>query len=447
MLRAFAIMCVVIDNGNRHAYQYGIHNTLFTQEWVVQVLWMICGISWSLSKSNLGVYILRLLAYVLLGGGLNCIAWMVKGSDWQSDLAGVLYQMWFAVALIMYVSLTVCIKPALRQAPLTGLFNDANGDGENSLSLKNEFLDAEERSSLKGLGGFLVAWYLVMAALWGSGLALDSSQMQTSIGDFLGNSSLPWTQGLEGKAILGQLWSTLGLLVLIHAGAATLRSRRTAPWLCWIVIAYVYVNRILILPALFDLYGGGAGRFFVGFEFFLIGLVASTMGLKHKGYFKFCLDNYWIVLLGGNAMLWGPTWNTRMDRHAPADFVVILRIHASELMFVVLFLAAGSWVFPERAWPPLLRMWISRLGLVWFLVHKALHIVAPEPLNWILLFVVLPLAFLAPAHLQARRKKPDASDLEPVFGESSMRGVELQNMSLAEEASIDGLVTSGAVSG
>lgn len=441
MLRAFAIVCVVIDNGSAPAMQYGIHNVLFTQEWVIQVLWMICGISWSLSKSSLPVYVLRLVLYIVLGGGLNLLAWWYKGMDWRNDLAGVLYQLWFVVALILYASLTVCVKPLLRHVALTRIdtpsapvdagelafgvsdvgSNPHTGDvlppvPERTQSKIIDMFDSEERRAMNNVFGVLLALMLAMLILAGTGASVETSSMQPFLYDLLGNSSRPWTQGsgLDGRELCGELWSMFGGLVLVAAGAKMLRSPRTAPWLSWLVIQYVYLNRMFFLPMLFGQNACGADRFFVGFEFFLIGLVASNMGLRHASKLRFYLDNYWIIMLGCNAMLWGPTWNRRMDLHPSHDIIVLIRIHVSELMFVVLFLAGGSFVFPERAWPPLLRTWISRLGLMLFLVHQAVYMVTPQPFDWIILFGMLPLVFLAPTLSRGPAEQPDGFSSWPL---------------------------------
>lgn len=449
MLRVLAVMLVAVDHGASreidefNSKEWSINNVLFTQSWVLQLLWVTAGISFSLSKARIVSYQLRLLVYFSIGVSCNLAAWVVAGLDWRHDPEGVIYQLFFIVGLIVYSLLTACLKPSLLRIKASRL-EAASDNGEvgkvgglaprtempgtemrgvsrealmHSSDYLNPFtpdleaasstwptdaapwgnrrieLDDEEYRAAARFGGLVVVQLLTMVVSAIVLTQVKTAMMRTLFNFILGTSVQFWTQGLDDREFFGQLLGTLGVFFLVVAGSKLLRSPRLAPWLAWVVMAYIYINRIVLLPTLFTQYGGGVARFFVGFELFLVGLVASTAGLKHAGTLKRWIGHYWLAVLFANGVLWGPTWHTRMDEHPPQDISIIFRVQACEAIWVISFLAAGSLMFTEEAWPSHIRTWLCDYATLLFLVHKAIHIAVPIPLNWILLFIVLPLVF------------------------------------------------------
>lgn len=435
MLRVIAIFGVVVDHGNPDSKQYGIHNVMFTQNWCLQLLWVTCGISWALTKSTLGPYVLRLCVYLIIGVSFNWMAWISRGMDWRHDLQGVVYQFAFIVGLIVYVSCTAWLKPSLvriyasridivdtgnshggnseptssgvaTRASHESLIEEATGhEGSNwtSIAARNATpalsgvdsgeLDEEERKKVKMFGVVVVALVLGMLALSFVFSHYETVVVKGIINLLLGQSARMWTQDLDDRAFFGQFIGTFGAYFLIVVGSKLLQSPRLAPWLLWVVIVYIYSCRILLLPLLFDQYGGGVGRFFVGLELFLMGLVGNTAGLKHAGALKRWIADYFILILIFVAITWGPTWERRMDEHPPGDMNILARVQICELVFLVSFLAAGSLMFPEEGWSSRVRSWLAETATVLFLIHKATHIAVPVPYNWYIVFLLVPGAF------------------------------------------------------
>merc|ERR1719469_1433476 len=110
IIRVLAVCFVAVDHGYK---EYSVQNVLFTQNWVLQLLWVVCGISWSLTRRGASGYVLRLGMYFIVGACLNWLAWVAKGKDWQHDIEGTIYQMFFILGLMIYVVFTSCIKPML----------------------------------------------------------------------------------------------------------------------------------------------------------------------------------------------------------------------------------------------------------------------------------------------------------------------------------------------
>lgn len=439
MLRVIAIYGVVVDHGNPVSKQYGIHDVMFTQNWTLQLLWVTCGISWSLTRSSLGPYVMRLCVYLAIGVSFNWMAWVYQGMPWRHDLQGVVYQFAFIVGLIVYVSFTAWLKPSLQQiyasrieaagagdknagetelAPngttrksnQKGLMEETNSPrgGERTPTVGDNLneLDAEERSAAKMFGLVVVALVLGMVGLSLVLSLLETQMVKGIINLILGHSAEFWTRDLDDRAFFGQFIGTFGAYLLIVVGARLLRSPRQAPWLTWVVIAYIYSCRVLFLPLLFNNFGGGIGRFFVGLELFLIGLVANTAGLKHAAALKGWFADYFIVVVVFVALLWGPAWENRMDEHPPSDLMIIFRVQLCELVFLVAFLAAGSLMFPEEGWSQRTRSWLAETATMLFLVHKATHLAVPVPYNWYIVFILVPGLFWF-RHFVVGKRAPD----------------------------------------
>lgn len=425
MVRVLGVVFVAIDHGYK---QYSINNVMFTQSWVLQLLWVVCGISWSLSRRPLHQYLWRIGLYFLVGVACNWVAWLLLGRDWLADPMGVVYQFWFIVGLALYVMGTALVKPHLLRACSAANATDvhahagspcqetnicaaevsddlhAAGCGlEGASSVSDELpighvqsteasVDTSEDDRAVSLFAlFLASQAIAMMAL---GFALSSAQttvVKSTINLLLGEGATFWTDGLEDRSFFGQLFATFGALFLVSVGSRLLRSPRLSPWLAWILIAYAYANRVVFLPLLFGQFGGGVARFFIGFELFLIGLTANCTGLRNVSRVRSWIGNYWFLALVANAFLWGPSWARRMDERPPHDFLTIFRVNLCEAIWLVSFLAAGSLWFNPVAWPEETIAWLRDAGLSLYLFHRAVHLLIAPPMNWILLFALLPL--------------------------------------------------------
>lgn len=426
MVRVLAVAFVAIDHGYK---QYSINNVMFTQSWVLQLLWVVCGISWSISRRPLQQYLRRIGIYFLVGVACNWVAWLLLGKDWLADPMGVVYQFWFIVGLALYVIGTAFVKPQLlracsvvdatdvcaragspccvcqRNMRVDEMSDDLRAtrcgfEGPRAIGDEHRVghvqcsevsLDTSQDDRAVSLFTFVLASQAV--AMIVAAFALSGAQTtvaQSAINLLLGEGAAFWTDGLEDRSFFGQLLATFGALFLVSVGARLLRSPRLSPWLAWILIAYAYVNRVVFLPLLFGQFGGGVARFFVGFELFLIGLTANCAGLRNVSRVRRWIGNYWFLALVANAFLWGPSWMRRMDERPPHDFLTIFRVNSCEAIWLVSFLAAGSLWFNPVAWPDETITWLRDAALFLYLFHRAVHLLVAPPMNWILLFALLP---------------------------------------------------------
>lgn len=92
--RIAAVICVAVDHGSP---QFGQWNVIFTQNWVLQLLFVVSGTSFAMSKQSLSGYIGRLFFYFCLGVLINFTAWNLANLDWRHSMFAVVFQFWFVV--------------------------------------------------------------------------------------------------------------------------------------------------------------------------------------------------------------------------------------------------------------------------------------------------------------------------------------------------------------
>jgi hypothetical protein len=241
--------------------------------------------------------------------------------------------------------------------------------------------------------------------------------LQSSRGSILGGAmqaaggggSAYWTRNLEDRNIVGQLMSTCGAYALVYSGARSLRGcPERLSWLTWVLVAYIYFVRIFVVPWL---YGAcKAERFFVGLELFLVGLTAAKAGLRGAAVLRNLIHKYYFLLLLFATWLWDPVWSTRWDEHPPQDLFTLFRVKVSEMLFLIMFLAAGELAFDPAIYTEDACMWLGNWSLLLFLVHKAVHILFGQPFNWIILIGSHPVYWFFARGTKLLRRKGSHSD-------------------------------------
>lgn len=428
MMRVLCIFFVGVDHGYSG---YSHHDVLFTQSWVLQCLWLICGMAWTMTKMPILGYEMRLCIYFAIGCSLNWLAWLYKGLPWQKDPMGVMYQFAFILGLMCYSAITVCLKAIMKnnvkkqkeafvqaeeqQESLQTMAGVSQAEKQEALlpvsapdpaPVAKPPLTKVELTAVKAFACVLLTLWVLMAVLGVFFANVDTDIVAKIIKFVLGESAGFWTEGLGDKEFFGQCLGTFGALLLAHVGAHLFKSPRLSPYLVWVLIFFIYMNRIFILPLTFHQFGGGVARFFVGFELFLIGLVGAVLGMRWAAALKYWMARYYVLFLLTAAFLWNPTWDVRMDEHPPEVMKIIFRVQVSELIWVIAFMASGSLWFTEESWPEWVRAWLSNFALALFLVHKAVHVAVDVPFNWLLIFGLLPLLTLWHKHGLIWKTKP-----------------------------------------
>merc|ERR1719491_670665 len=94
--------------------EYLAANILAGQCWGLQVVNMIAGMLWSVSKANPFLYALRLMVFFVLGVFSNWLSYVAVGADWRSNMYDVVYQMWFVLGVALCVLFTGPLKSGLH---------------------------------------------------------------------------------------------------------------------------------------------------------------------------------------------------------------------------------------------------------------------------------------------------------------------------------------------
>lgn len=362
----------------------------------------------------------------------NWCAAVLSGTDWRADFQDVIFQMWFVVGLAIGVVATVLLKAQLRprlQLPISaqpfiasaesdagenieGYGDTAEKPSEDRLSqafysysdvhrvqqpstgaVRFTAIQADTNSVISTQRNAPMARsFVCMCFVVFAGQVALAQGMQTgghwlvNLGTALfGSGGAFWGDGLEDKTFVAFLTSFFNIILIAHAGSRLLRTPATGAWLSWALLVYIYLGGI-VLALVFG--HCKLERAFFGLELFVVSLVASRMGLKGAGSIRRWLRRYWFFFLLALAFLWDPRWDRRlerMDESPPADLPTLVRVKASEALCVVGFLSAGELLFDAKWFAQAHNAWLMEYGLVLFLAHKAVHILAPSPLNWLIL--------------------------------------------------------------
>lgn len=431
LARVLCVALVTIDHG---AWIYSAENTLFAQSWVLQWLWLISGVCFTLGRAPLIKQLPRLGLIFIVGAVLNWVAWLVAGWDWKNNIADVVFQFWFIVGLMIFMSICAHLKPLLlpggRRPYLRSRENnvtngtDALKGGDLEVQASDEVfptgindrvpserdrvndkiksrhqnnsattveagkqsgraLQKDERDALLKYGILVFVLLALQTGLgiWAMGLEGDS--LKKSLESAFGGGASFWADGLQPGQIIGQLTTLVGAVLLANIGARLLRSPRLSPWLAWVVLAWLYICRSVLVPCLFG--QTGLGRIITGFGLFLSGLISACRGLEGASILRLYGVRYWWMVALALALLWNPTWSQRFDERPPEDWFMSWRVVTSEFVCTVGFLTVGECMFDPKIFTEDKAAWLSDLGLLLFVVHRAIHVAVPQPWNWIVL--------------------------------------------------------------
>lgn len=444
MCRNMAVVLVAIDHGTK---MFSEHNVYFSQCWTLQVLWVVSGVSWTLTRKPLGGYCLRLGAYFCAGVFFNWCGWVYRGADWRADWHNVIFHMFFIVGLILFAVVTAPMKPlfvdardrikqcsssksrehdTVQETPVPQKSDDEVSDGICPMTIgRQEVSDAQgdgEEAPLHGghdeesgnrstrevtsststssdgrcLTAFWSLFFVMLVAQTAAGVLDHHLSKKGSIWKFLSKSDKEgwayWVSDFNLTKTIGQLSISGGVLFLAWFGGKFVSSPHTASWVVWGVLLYSYYGRIFLVHFLFGT--SKADRLFVGFDLFTIGLTAGTLGIKGRATMRKWLSRYYVVFFLAMQFLWDPTWDLRLDEHPPQDFVNMFRFKISEFGWIVGFLVCGEIMFDPKIFTEDKMYWVNDWCLLLFLVHKFIHDVVPSPFSWLLGLSFLPLVWM-----------------------------------------------------
>mmetsp|Transcript_63436 Transcript_63436/g.163237 ORF Transcript_63436/g.163237 Transcript_63436/m.163237 type:complete len:459 (+) Transcript_63436:69-1445(+) len=398
--RICCVWLVAVDHGNA---TFGAYNSLFGQEWVLQFLYLVCGVCYGMSRRSLLNYEFRLAQYVVIGIMLNWCAWVVAGLDWQHNFFGMVFHFWFVVGLMLYAAILAPLKPYLQRARDLSLQADNNPEAvgtEAPEESEQDHRDALLRGLLLiggGLLGIMLVFTVVMAPVIESAAPItlrffSAIGANARDGAFWGlPSNIDESQEFLQHMSTYIMLTVSNMYLLIVCPVAFKRST----WTPWCLLAYTYSHRMLF-------YRSSDERPFHGLDLMTIAMAVYYLGLQNRRKIGEYLIRYWFVLLFVCALLWEPGTHQRFDEVPPTTISTRVRVNLLEAIFVIAWFLAGDRMVQKEIFSEDRLDFLNLWALIVFLVHKAVHIVFPQPINWLILLGLAPICYYA------SRKEPDS---------------------------------------
>jgi hypothetical protein len=378
MIRTLCVWLVCVDHGGT---EYGIYNTMFVQSWVLQYLYLVCGICYAMSSKSLGAFQLRLLGYFCLGVGCNLTAWIIAGQDWRHDIFNVVFQFWFVFGLMVFIAILAPLKASIVAQ-------------RQSLS---EVASAWQNFEPKGvllLAGYVLIYATYMLIICPFVQRSLSGIVYRLISPFKGPGSdfwdIPQSKSEAEEFVNSYMMDIRVSLMNVYIVLVFPRFNSRVSLIGWLVILNSYAFKMTT-------YRGPEARMINAFDFTMIGLVVYVYGLRYRKLIGEYLVRYWFVTLFLCGILWPLGVTRRFDEHPPEHIPMRVRYNLLEAFFLVLFLTAAERTISFKIFTEDKLEFLNYWSLVLFLVHKAVHILVPVPFNWLVL-----LGLSVPCYLVAR---------------------------------------------
>jgi hypothetical protein len=358
-LDAFRILGVSGVIWAHNGDNYLTSNVVYGQNWGLQVLMVITGISWSMSTKGVGQYGLRLLVFVLLGYTMNLCGWyMVPNTDNESvaitvgtgkpNFFNAMYQMWFAVAVFICVLVSAPLKMALSSSQRT----------------------------CWAIGLIYVVAAAVQWSTWKSGLwgAWIEKALNNSGGTYYAKYS-----SITGD-YLAQLWWSLAIIAVMYAISLTTKVKKINEFIGWILAFHIWVPAVL--------YTENLGEWTHCVQLFVLAIVVQRFSIFGQRTLAHFITSYWPVmiwLVGIFSIPEAP--DRRMDVFPPHSLINRFRFYGLETIFVMMFIVCGTPADPLDRVAPVemvkdehnILSWLNRWALLAYMSHVLFLRVIPYP--------------------------------------------------------------------
>lgn len=379
VVRIVCVGLVVVNHGGtKWSDKFGLWNEMYVQQWVLQWLFIVCGISFAMSSRNTPGYLARLGLYFAIGVCTNWCAWVITGMDWKHNFWDVIFQFWFIFGLMMYLIGLTPIKYYLKKVsakayvlPDSGLLGTVT-----AVAIIVAMVFMVHLCFTLALGPFLNVT-LGRGFVWVHKVAGDGA-------DFWGMPA----NSQESLAFIQELLSYLqvsfaSLLILLIFPMVSDKLSLTT----WLVLINMYAFRC-IYPR------GQFGRIVDGFDFTMLGLVNYHLGLSYRKTIGKYMVRYWFVILFVFSLIIPPGTFGRFDETGMPSAGFRIRYHTVELALVVLLLSAGELMADSKIFTEDKADFLNWWALYMFLFHKFIHLVIPHPFNWLVILCLAPICWV-----------------------------------------------------
>lgn len=408
LTRIFCVWFVAVDHGNS---SFGDWNIMNTQMWVLQYLFLVCGVCYGMSNRGLGSYLFRLACYFVVGSCINLLAWIATRNNWQDNFFGVVFQFWFVAGLMLYAVMLAPThrylkgvrekqasppspRPAPAPAPAAGPLNVPETQHPPVAQEAAGLGLGLDRDSLLGaiacLGGALLIVYLILHVILDPILANLLSPLVLRITHHMGLGGNYWHLPTTTDSARDFVSNSCQYAAASLANCIILL---LGPWLCkgtshitWLVLLNTYGHRAAF-------YRGNEERPWHGLEVMMIGLTCYFFGLRGRRRIGEYVIRYWFVVLFACALLWPPEYSFRIDEDPPKELEFRVRCQVLEAVFVVVWLVAGDRLVQPEIFTEDRLQFLNLWALITFLVHKAVHMLIPSPWNWAFIIALAPVCW------------------------------------------------------
>lgn len=410
------IVCVglvaVNHGGSSWSDQFGLWNEMYVQQWTLQWLFIICGISFAMSSRSTCGYLSRLALYFCIGVFTNWCAWVITGQDWKGQFWNVIFQFWFIFGLMIYIIVLAPLKHYLdrvSRGAAIGLTPDRDIGLMPGIALMISVLMAIHLSFRYAIAPFmdwsLGSYIVAFVKSSGKGAAFWGLPQHEKEAYFFCQEIASYAQVSAGS-----------IMILVFFPFVS----KNLTFANWLVLMNVYIFRCLTFRSQF-------ARMSDGFDFTMLGMSAYYLGLAYRRTIGKYMMRYWWLLLFVFSLLLPPGTFGRYDETPQKmDESFRLRYHVVELALVVMFLCAAERMADDGIFTEDRCQWLSWWALYVFLFHKFIHMVVPVPYNWVVLVLSCPVTYLI--HGWGRPSEVKGGTQEPT--ESHRKDIE----STAEEA-------------
>jgi hypothetical protein len=388
------IVCVVLVAIDHDNFNYGLWDNCFVQHWVLQYLFLVCGVCYAMSGRSLLSYQLRLGMYVVIGIFVNWTAWVITGRDWKRNMFNVVFQLWFVVGLMFYAAVLAPLKPWLswiKERNRSVTRSNISDHAEATSSLEQRRKDRDSLlASIAVIGGGLVVLVLFFHVFLEPVLAeLFAPSFLQFVLSFGSQDLWGFPKDLkESKAFVGDMCTyfllTCSNIYLVIVGP---RFVKETGLISWALIFNTYGHRILFFM-------GSSERLFHGLDLMMLAMTCYFFGLRHRRKIGEYVIRYWFVVLFACAILWPPGLRERLDEQPPTELELRARYALLEFIFVTVWLVAGEHLVQRAIFEEDHLHFLNEWTLLLFLVHKAVHLMLSFPANWAVLIGLIPLVYV-----------------------------------------------------
>lgn len=403
--RVACVWCVAIDHGNG---SFGRYNVMFTQDWVLQYLFIVAGASFGMTKKSLFSYEFRLAMYFGIGVVLNWLAWIITGGDWRHSFADVVFHLWFVVGLMVYSMILAPLRAYLKSTEVHPK-DEPNREPEPEAEMAHASSDAlgDEEQGPNASASTMYKYrdsLLFRLAVVGGGLVAIGLFFSYGLDKVWRRAAPAWArtcQTIAGSSGWGEHWGfpetadeaiehlhRLSLYLMCNVSNAFLMTcgphvLPKASWTTCIMLINTYGHKLLVDRKQDD-------RFFHGLDLTMLGMAAFYLGLRHRQRIGTYIVRYWFLLIFVCTIIWPPGAGVRYDENPPPDVELRVRVNLLEAIFTTVWLVAADRLVQAEIFTEDCLEFLGTWALLVFLVHKAVHIVLPHPLNWTFLLVLIP---------------------------------------------------------